>query len=78
LSTGWIFKRDILAAKILAAKTLGVPFMKKQANNDSHDPRLLTPDEIERLLKDAKESAAWMKAEIKRRRAAKYDDLTTE
>jgi hypothetical protein len=64
--------------KILAAKTLGVSIMRKQARNNDHKPRTLTPEETEKLLKDARDSAAWMKAEIKRRRAAKYDDLTTE
>lgn len=39
---------------------------------------MLTPEETERLLKDAKDSAAWMKAEIKRRRSAKSGDLTGE
>jgi hypothetical protein len=63
LTTGWTCRRDILAAKILAAKKPGVPFMKKQAYN----PRQLTPEETKRQLIDATESAVWMKAAIKRR-----------
>ncbi|MET0060996.1 MAG: hypothetical protein ABW176_01740 [Candidatus Thiodiazotropha endolucinida] len=52
--------------------------MKNKLKIMNHYPRLLTPDEIDSLLKDAKESSAWMRAELKRRRVAKSDDLTEE
>lgn len=42
--------------------------MKKKKKNEGKVPRLLTPEEAENLLKDAKESSAWMRSEIKRRR----------
>lgn len=37
----------------------------------SDGPRLLTRSEIESLKRDMKESGAWMRAELKRRRAQK-------
>lgn len=43
--------------------------MKQKGHDKSDDPRLLTPEEAESLLKEAKESSAWMRAEIKRRNA---------
>jgi hypothetical protein len=43
--------------------------MKKKKKNEGKFPRLLTPEEAENLLKDAKESSAWMRSEIKRRRS---------
>lgn len=52
--------------------------MKKPITNTDHYPRRLTPDEIDSLLKEAKESSAWMRTELKRRRSAKSDDLTGE
>ncbi|MCU7936052.1 MAG: hypothetical protein KZQ99_14410 [Candidatus Thiodiazotropha sp. (ex Dulcina madagascariensis)] len=52
--------------------------MKKKDQYSNHQPRLLTPEEVERLLKDVKESSAWMRSEIKRRRAEKSGDLTVE
>jgi hypothetical protein len=52
--------------------------MKKQDQYSNHYPRLLTPEEAERLLKDVKESSAWMRSEIKRRCAKKSGDLTVE
>ncbi|MET0028526.1 MAG: hypothetical protein ABW101_12915 [Candidatus Thiodiazotropha sp.] len=42
--------------------------MKQKDHDKSNGPHLLKPDEAERLLKDAKEASAWMRAEIKRRR----------
>lgn len=45
--------------------------MKKYKSNKRNRPRLLTPDEADSLLRDMKESSAWMRAEIKRRRAAR-------
>ncbi|MCG8003239.1 MAG: hypothetical protein JAY88_07270 [Candidatus Thiodiazotropha lotti] len=52
--------------------------MKKTVNDIDHYPHRLTPGEIDSLQKDAKESSAWMRTELKRRRAAKSDDLTGE
>ena len=52
--------------------------MKEKNPNTSHYPRLLTIEEAARLLQDAKDSSAWMRAEIKRRRAAKPDDPAGE
>jgi hypothetical protein len=52
--------------------------MKKTVNDIDHYPRRLYPGEVDSLLKDAKESSAWMRTELKRRRAAKSTDLTGE
>jgi hypothetical protein len=41
--------------------------MKQKDQEKSNAPRLLKPEEAERLLKDAKETRTWMRAEIKRR-----------
>jgi hypothetical protein len=43
--------------------------MSQKDHEKSTVPRLLTPEEAENLLKDAKESSAWMRSEIKRRRS---------
>jgi hypothetical protein len=50
--------------------------MKKTVNDIDHYPRRLTPGEVDSLQKDAKESSAWMRTELKRRRSVKSDDLT--
>ena len=52
--------------------------MKEKDQHTDHFPRLLNPEEINMLLKDAKETSAWMRTELKRRRSAISDDLTTE
>ncbi len=52
--------------------------MKTQLKTTNHYPRLLTPGEIDSLLKEAKESSTWMRKELKRRRAENSDDLTGE
>ncbi|MCG7988207.1 MAG: hypothetical protein JAZ20_10785 [Candidatus Thiodiazotropha weberae] len=49
--------------------------MKKQDQNSCKYPRLLTSEEADNLLKDAKDSSAWMRAEIKRRRAEESGSL---
>jgi len=43
--------------------------MSQKDHEKSTVPRLLTPEEAENLLKDVKESSAWMRSEIKRRRS---------
>lgn len=52
--------------------------MKKTVNDICHYPCRLTPGEIDSLLKEAKESSAWMRTELKRRRATKSGDLAEE
>ena len=49
--------------------------MKQKDHDKSNGPHLLKPEEAERLLKDAKETSAWMRAEIKRRRTV---ELTSQ
>lgn len=39
--------------------------------------RRLTPDERERLRRDMQESSAWAKAELKRRREAKNQKISS-
>jgi hypothetical protein len=68
---GFFATRQILAAKIIDTSP-----MKKTVNDIDHYPRRLTPGEVDSLLKDAKESSAWMRTELKRRRSVKSDDLT--
>lgn len=43
--------------------------MKQKDREKSNGPHLLKPVEAQRLLKDAKETSAWMRAELKRRRS---------
>ena len=43
----------------------------KAKRDTSHLPRLLTQSESESLQRDARESSAWMRAELKRRREAR-------
>jgi hypothetical protein len=52
--------------------------MKKQDQNNCQYPRLLTSEETDKLLMDAKDSSAWMRAEIKRRRADESGSLIIE
>lgn len=52
--------------------------MKQKGHDKSDDPHLLTPEEAESLLKEAKEASAWMRAEIKRRRAVESTNYMDE
>ena len=67
-----------MLGKILAAKIYDNSHMKKQDQDNGSFPRLLTAHEAYNLLKDMKDSSAWARAEIKRRRAARLDGLTAE
>jgi hypothetical protein len=48
--------------------------MNRQNQNNGHYTRLLTPQENESLLQDMKESSAWARSELKRRKAAKLSN----